>query len=411
MKRVFLSLLLMFCVVSQLSAKERVKTGDEVLLSKYLNLLKGKSIGIITNQSGELQDGNHIVDVLSKVPGVKLTALFAPEHGIRGKESAGEEFSGSIDKKTGVPVYSLYGKNRKPSPEMLKGIDVLIYDIQDVGARFYTFISTLDYSMEAAAENHLKFIVLDKPDMLRADLVDGPVLVDSLRSFIGIQPITSVYGMTPGEFATMINDAGMLAGGVKADLTVIRMENYRRSMWYDQTGLKWITPSPNLPDMTAVEVYPGTVLLEATNVSEGRGTEHPFETIGAPYINSNKLISLLRKQNISGVGFEPVDFVPKPFEWAGKPKYEGEVCHGVRIIVKDRNSFRPVEMGATIVWAIRKLYPTQFKFIDSYFDKLAGTGSVRTMLEEGKSPKEIFGSWRNGQRKFENLRKKYLLYR
>lgn len=392
-------------------AKGRVETGAEVFIAKDLHLIKGKTIGIITNQSGRLPNGEHIIDALAKVPGVKLVALFAPEHGIRGKASAGEELQGGIDRKTGVPVYSLYGKTRRPTDQMLKGIDVLIYDIQDVGTRFYTYISTLDYCLEAAARHHIKFIVLDKPDMLRADLVDGPVLVDSLRSFIGIQPIPSVYGMTPGEFATMINDAGMLKDRVKADLTVIRMKNYRRSMWYDQTGLKWITPSPNLPDMNAVEVYPGNVLMEATNVSEGRGTKHPFEKIGAPYINPGKLIALLKKQHMRGVSFHPVDFTPRSFPWALKPKYEGQVCHGIKITVTKRNLLRPVEMGVTIVWAIRTLYPNEFKFIPSYFDRLAGTPEVRRMLEEGKTPAEILASWKEGIERFENLRKKYLLYR
>ncbi len=390
---------------------ERVKTGDEVFISKYLGLIKGKTVGVITNQSGRLQDGRHIVDVLAKTRGVKLVAIFAPEHGIRGRASAGEELSGGIDKKTGVPVYSLYGKTRRPTATMLKGISVLIYDIQDVGARFYTYISTLDYCLEAAAVHHMKFIVLDKPDMLRANLVDGPVLVDSMRSFIGIQPIPSVYGMTPGEFATMINDAGMLKGGIKANLTVIRMENYRRDMWYDQTGLKWVTPSPNLPDMNSVEVYPGSVLLEATNVSEGRGTKHPFETVGAPYIDSEKLISLLNEQHLSGVSFQSASFTPRSYPWALKPKYAGEICHGIKITVTRRNVFRPVEMGVTIVWAIHKLYPEKFRFIPSYFDRLAGTRALRLMIEAGESPSIIFASWQKGDRKFEQLRKKYLLYR
>ncbi|OYV88137.1 MAG: hypothetical protein B7Z63_01185 [Ignavibacteriae bacterium 37-53-5] len=411
MKRLLPIFLVLMSFAIQAAARERVKAGDEVFLEKHLNLIRGKSIGIITNQSGELQDGRHIVDVLAHVPGVKLVALFAPEHGIRGKASAGEDISSGIDKQTGVPVYSLYGKTKKPTPQMLKGIDILIYDIQDVGTRFYTFISTLDYCLEAAAENHIKFIVLDKPDMLRADLVDGPMLVDSLRSFIGIQPIPSVYGMTPGELATMMNDDGMLKGGVKADLTVIRMENYRRNMWYDETGLKWIVPSPNLPDMNAVEVYPGNVLLEATNVSEGRGTEHPFEIIGAPYIDSEKLISLLDKQKLSGVTFQPADFTPRALPAAGEPKYLGELCHGVKVVVTGRNSLKPVEMGVTLVWAIRKLYPQEFKFIPSYFDRLAGTSSMRSMLEDGKTPLEIFASWRKDNKRFEILRKKYLLYR
>ncbi len=400
-------------MVSSLGARAQgqVKPGDQVFVDKYLNLIDGKRVGLITNQSGELPDGQHIADVLSRTPGVKLVALFGPEHGIRGNAPDGGTVSNSFDAKTGVTVYSLYGKTVKPTPAMLKGIDVLIYDIQDVGTRFYTFISTLDLCLEAAAENQIKFIVLDRPDMLKPDLVDGPVLVDSLRSFVGIQPITSVYGMTPGEFATMINDAGMLKGGVKADLTVIKMDNYRRKMWYDETGMKWTTPSPNLPDMESVEVYPGNVLFEGTNVSEGRGTDHPFEIIGAPFIDSGRLVALLVQQHLSGVEFEPIDFTPHPFPWATDPKYNGQLCHGVKIAVTDRDSFKPVEMGVFLIWAIHNLYPEEFKFHDKGFDRLAGTPGIRLSLEAGKTPQQIIGSWQEGERKFERLREKFLLYK
>jgi len=212
MRRLFFIYMPLFAVAFalQVHAQGRVKTGDEVFVEKYLGLIKGKGVGIITNHSGTLQDGRHIADVLAKLPDVRVVALFGPEHGIRGTTSDGKPIENTVDQQTGIPVYSLFGQTFKPTPEMLKGIDVLIYDIQDVGVRFYTFISTLDLSLEAAAENHIRFIVLDRPDMLRADFVDGPVLIDSLSSFVGIQPIPSVYGMTPGEFATMINEAHML---------------------------------------------------------------------------------------------------------------------------------------------------------------------------------------------------------
>ena len=416
--------LIIFLLFSLSFSQSRVKTGDEIFIDTCLNLIKGKNIGIITNQSGIVpwstqsstgdssgNTGRHIVDILANLPHVKVVALFAPEHGIRGEASAGKSISNGIDEKTGIPLYSLYGKIVKPTPEMLKGIDVLIYDIQDVGVRFYTFISTLDLSLEAAAENHIKYIILDRPDMLAADMVDGPVLDNSLRSFVGIQPIPSVYGMTPGELATMINDGHMLKDGVKADLTVIRMENYNRKMWYDQTGLMWNKPSPNLPDVNAVEIYPGNVLFEGTNVSEGRGTEHPFETIGAPFIDSQKLVDLLEAQHIPGVKFQPIDFTPHAFQWASSPKYNSQLCHGVSIIVEDRNIFKPVEMGVTIVWAIHKLFPGDFKFNDSGFDRLCGTKEVRLDLLDGKSPEEIFAKWEPGLKQFNRFREKYLLYR
>ncbi|MCL4538597.1 MAG: DUF1343 domain-containing protein, partial [Bacteroidetes bacterium] len=223
----FIIILTVLAVSISASAQERVKTGDEIFVEKYLELIKGKSIGIVTNHSGLLPNGRHIADVLAKVPGVKLVALFGPEHGIRGNVPDAEIIPNSVDEKTGVPVYSLYGDVKQPTAEMLRDIDVLIYDIQDVGVRFYTFISTMQLTMEAAAVNHIKFIVLDRPDMLRPDMVEGPVLVDSLRSFVGMQPIPSVYGMTPGEYATMINEEHMLDAGLKVDLVVIKMGNYR----------------------------------------------------------------------------------------------------------------------------------------------------------------------------------------
>ena len=414
LKRFTPRLLVTLLVVSfsfRVFAQDRVKTGDEVFVEKDLSLIKGNRVGIITNQSGTLQDGRHIADILAKLPDVKVVALFGPEHGIRGNAADGKPISNSVDAQTGIHVYSLFGKTYKPTPEMLKGIDVLIYDIQDVGVRFYTFISTLDLTLEAAAENHIKYIVLDRPDMLRSDMVDGPVLVDSLRSFVGIQPVPSVYGMTPGEFATMINDAHMLSGGVKADLRVIKMENYKRSMWYDQTGLKWMKPSPNLPDMNAVEVYPGMVLIEATNVSEGRGTDHPFETIGAPFINAERLASLMNAQHLAGVKFEPTDFTPHPYPWATKPKYDGELCHGVKITVTDRNVFKPVEAGIYLVWAIKKVAPGKFKIRAASFDRRAGTSDVRLELAAGVSPKRIVSEWGKELRKFKRLRTKYLLYK
>jgi len=389
----------------------RVKTGDEVFIEKYLGMIKGKRVGIITNQSGTLQNGKHIVDIFASLADVKVVAIFAPEHGIRGVIPAGKTVDDSVDEKTKIPLYSLYGKITKPTPEMLRGIDVLIYDIQDVGARFYTFISTLDLTLEAAAENNIKYIVLDRPDMLRADLVDGPVLDDSLRSFIGIQLIPSVYGMTPSELATMINDEHWLKNGVKANLTVIKMENYERKMWYDETGLKWITPSPNLPNMNAVENYPGLVLLEGTNISEGRGTEYPFENIGAPFIDSQKLIYLLEQQQLPGVRFEPIDFTPHSLPRASEPKYDGTLCHGIKITVTDRNIFEPVKMGVTIIWAIHKLYPDSLRFRDTVFDRLSGTKQVRLVLMSGDSPKTIFSKWNDGIENFLKIREKYLIYK
>ncbi|HUI31920.1 MAG TPA: DUF1343 domain-containing protein [Candidatus Acidoferrales bacterium] len=383
-----------------------VKTGDEVFVEDDLPTIVGKKVGIITNQSGVLQDGRDIIDVLASV--ADSVVVFSPEHGLSGNASAGAPVNNGV--RAGVRVYSLYGETLKPTPEMLKGIDLLLYDIQDVGARFYTYISTLDLTLEAAAENHIRYIVLDRPDMIRSDLIDGPVLEDSLRSFVGIQPIPSVYAMTAGELASMFNGEHMLKNGVQADLRVIRMQNYRRRMWYDETGLKWITPSPNLPDMNSIEVYPGDVVIEGTNLSEGRGTDHPFTSVGAPFINSQTLADLLNGQGLAGVEFEPTDFTPQSRPSAANPKYNRLLCHGVEIDVTDRDVLRPAEMGVTLVWAINKLYPDELKFNDADFDRLCGTKDVRLGILAGKTPEEIFEGWSKGLKRFQDTREKYLLY-
>ena len=285
-KIIMLSILLLNLSLSQ---SNRVKIGAEVFLEKYLDIIKGKKIGIVTNHTGVLPDGRHIVDVLNSIPDVKIVALFGPEHGIRGEVPDGKSISHGVDTKTGIKVYSLYGEVKKPTPEMLKDIDVLIFDIQDVGARFYTYISTMSYCMEACAELGKKFIVLDRPNPIRGLYVDGPVLAPKFKSFVGPHPIPVAHGMTVGELAKLFNEEGWLENGVKADLTVIKMENYLRKMWFDQTGLPWVKPSPNMMTLNTAIVYTATCFIEGTNVSEGRGTAHPFEWIGAPWIDAQKL--------------------------------------------------------------------------------------------------------------------------
>jgi uncharacterized protein YbbC (DUF1343 family) len=393
------------------SQQSRVKIGAEILIEKHLDLIKGKKIGIVTNHTGILPDGRHIVDVLNEIEGVKIVALFGPEHGIRGEVPDGKSISHGVDAKTGIPVFSLYGEVKKPTEEMLKDIDVLIFDIQDVGARFYTYISTMSYCMEACAEMGKKFIVLDRPNPIRGVYVDGPILEPRFKSFVGLHPIPVAHGMTVGELAKMFNDEGWLKNAVKADLTVVKMENYSRKMWFDQTGLPWVKPSPNMMTLKTAIVYTATCFIEGTNVSEGRGTQHPFEWIGAPWIDGEKLAKELNYYKLPGVKFEPISFTPTDIEKVTvDPKYEGEKCGGVYLNVYDREKFEPVKVGVYILYALKKLYPDKFKWRTAGQDRLWGTDKVRLMIDEGKKPDEIIKTWEDDVKKFLSIRQKYLLY-
>jgi uncharacterized protein YbbC (DUF1343 family) len=404
-------IVLNFLLLSFLFSQNRVKIGAEVLLEKHLDLIKGKRVGIVTNHTGILPDGRHIADVLNQLPDVKVIALFGPEHGIRGEAPDGKSISHGVDVKTGIPVYSLYGEVRKPTPDMLKDIDVLIFDIQDVGARFYTYISTMSYCMEACAEQGKKFIVLDRPNPIRGVYVDGPILEPNFKSFVGLHTIPVAHGMTVGELAKMFNEEGWLENGVKADLTVIKMENYSRMMWFDQTGLPWIKPSPNMMTLETAIVYTATCFIEGTNASEGRGTQHPFEWIGAPWIDAKKLADELNSFKLSGIRFEPIEFIPVDIEKVTiDPKYEGEKCYGVYLKVYDRDKFEPVKTAVYILYALKKLFPDNFKWRTAGQDRLWGTAKVRLMLDEGKKPDEIINLWKDGLDNFLKIRQKYLLY-
>ncbi len=404
---------LMFCSVlaAQTSLVKSVKTGADLLFEKHYDLIEGKRVGLVTNHSAMLSNGVHLADALMRDPKVKLVALFGPEHGIRGDAPDGRSIQGGVDTKTGVPVYSLYGRINKPTDEMLKNVDVLIYDIQDVGVRFYTFTSTMMLAMEAAAEHHIPYIVLDRPDPIRGVDVEGPIRDDSLKSFVGWAPVPMAYGMTIGELATMVNDKGWLANGVKANLTVVKMENWKRSEWYDETGLAWIKPSPNMPTLQTAIVYPGMCLIEGTNVSEGRGTKKPFEYFGAPWINGQQLAQELNGEKLAGVEFVPIQFTPRDIEHVtSNPKYKGERCSGIFVHVTDRNAFLRVKIGIAVVTALHKLFPDNFKFSNRRFDLLSGSPRVREMILEGKTVDEIVTSWQDEVRKFEETRAKYLLY-
>jgi uncharacterized protein YbbC (DUF1343 family) len=407
MKTIFL----FFISIPFAFTQPQVKSGADVLFESHMNSFEGKRIGLVTNHTAILSSGKHLADALAESPNIKLVALFGPEHGIRGDNPDGDNVKDSIDSKTGIRVYSLYGKVDKPTPEMLKNIDVLLYDIQDVGVRFYTYISTMMLCMEASAENNVPFVVLDRPNPINGIDVEGPIRVDSLKTFVGWIPIPIRYGMTSGELATLANQSGWLNNGVKANLTVIKMNGWKRSMWYDETGLEWIKPSPNMPTLQTATVYPGTCLVEGVNVTEGRGTEKPFEYIGAPWIDGKILSEKLNGMNLHGVEFLPINFTPRAIKNAtSNPKYKEIRCEGIYVHVTDRNSFKSVETGVAIVAAIHSLYPDSLQFRNRGFDRLAGTPVVREMIESGKNFSEIVAIWKSELNEFEIERKEFLLY-
>ncbi len=408
-----------------------VKPGVEVFLEKHLDLVKGKRVGLITNPTGT--DGllRSTIDLFLADPAVKLVALYGPEHGVRGDAQAGQYVPFYIDRKYNIPeynlpVFSLYGQSLKPEAGMLKnidefmrsfdtkekgkvpeasmveGIDVMIFDIQDVGTRVYTYVATMAYAMQAAAENGIEFIVLDRPNPINGADMEGPILeYPEFSSFIGLFPIPERHGMTIGELAGLFNDKFLAR---KAKLTVVPMEGWKRGMWFDETSLPWVIPSPNMPTPDTATVYPGLVAIEGTNLSEGRGTTKPFELFGAPWIDGYELAKTLNGLGLSGVRFREAWFTPS------FSKFQGQLCGGCQIHVADRNAFRSVATVLHIVKTVRDMYPDKFAFHADYFDKVMGTASVRKALEAGSDVATILANIKPGLEAFAALRKPYLLY-
>jgi len=370
----------------------------------YETLFKGRRIGIIANHTAYDSESRYIVDVFKALRDVRVAALFSPEHGLYGTEGAGDRVDSQTDPVYGLPVYSLYGKTRKPTQEMLREIDVLVFDIQDIGARFYTYISTMALAMEAAAECGTHFVVLDRPNPIGGSSVEGPVLESAFASFVGLYPIPVRHGMTVGELAQMFNSEGWLAGGVRAKLAVVPMQGWRRDLWYDQTGLLFRKPSPNMPDVETAAVYPGLCLLEGANVSEGRGTSMPFRQFGAPWLDSAKLAAQLNKLNLPGLRFAATSFVPT------SSKHKGRTCHGVRLIVTDRDRMEPFWSGVLIVNEIHRMAPDHFEWRAAHFDRLCGTAAIREAIVARRSLSELADNWNAQCNAFEQIRRKYLLY-
>ncbi len=394
------------------SEKVKIATGADLLLSENIDLIEGHNLGIITNQTALLANGTHLVDALYNSEfRIKIVALFGPEHGIRGDAKAGEVVENGIDDKTQAPIYSLYGKNKKPTKEMLKGVDVLIFDMQDVGARFYTYLSTLYYSMQAAAENKIPIIVLDRPNPIGGNYVDGPIRQDSLSSFVGIAPIPIAHGMTFGELANYFNDENLLGNNLHAMLEVLKIKNWKRNYFFNDLNLPWIKPSPNITDLETAIVYPGICLIEGTNISEGRGTEKPFLNIGAPFIKAKQLLNELRKFKITGITFSEISFTPKDIpNVAANSKYKDNLCHGISIHVTDKTKVESVKFGITLLYVLHKLYPKEFSFKEKSFELLSGDSKIRKQLLMNISPKQIFKSYQKELSNFKEIRNKYLLY-
>jgi uncharacterized protein YbbC (DUF1343 family)/CubicO group peptidase (beta-lactamase class C family) len=371
-------------------------TGVDVLCRDRFAPLWGKRVGIVTNHTGLDASGRRTIDLLHRAPGVKLAAVFTPEHGLTGKADA--KIGNSRDAATGIPVYSLYGESLRPRPEHLKGLDALVFDVQDAGARFYTYMSTMGYAMEAAAKRGIGFYVLDRPNPITAAAVAGPVLDGDLKGFTAYFPMPVRHGMTLGELARMFN----AENGIGANLTVIPMRGYRRDMWFDETGRPWVNPSPNLRSLTQTLLYPGVALSEASNVSVGRGTATPFELVGAPWVEAERLAAALRARPVPGVEFAAVRFTPE-----GGP-YRGQVCQGVRLRVVDRNRLDAVAMGVEILSALYRLYPNVFQ-IDRALTLLGSRAAVQA-IKDGRDPGEVAADWSPGLEGFQAIRARYLLY-
>jgi uncharacterized protein YbbC (DUF1343 family) len=367
---------------------------DRVLEKKYFQWIKGKRVGLITNPTGVNSRLELTADILARTPLTSLAALFGPEHGLYGAAQAGEQVS------AGAAYFSLYGENLAPTPEMLRNVDVLMYDIQDVGVRFYTYISTLFETMRVAAERRLPLIVLDRPNPIGGTTVGGPVLESGFESFVGTFRIPIRYGMTIGELAALMNHEA----GINCDLRVVPMEGWKRPWWYEQTGLEWIIPSPNMPTLSTAIVYPGTCLVEGTSLSEGRGTTRPFEFIGAPWLDGTRLAKVLNGVGLRGVYFRPQAFTPS------FSKYQGEVCEGIQIHVLDRDKFEPLLVALHLLAAARRLHPDKFQIAPGSFDRLAGTARLRERLLAGDSPETIIKSWQDELKGFSAIRETYLLY-
>jgi len=376
-----------------------LRLGLTILLKDRPDLIEGKTVGLITNSTGINESLQDNISLLIGNLNANLKAIFSPEHGLWGAMQDAISIPSVQYDQVKIPIYSLYGKTNKPAPEMLEGIDVLLFDIQDVGVRFYTYISTMAMAMKACAENGVEFIVLDRPNPINGNVLEGNVLDPQFSSFVGYLPILLRHGMMVGELAQLFNEHFHIG----ANLSVVAMEGWKRDMWFNDTGLQWVMPSPNMPTLDTATVYPGTCLFEGTNLSEGRGTTKPFEIIGAPWIDAHKLADSLNSLSLHGVKFRPVYFIPI------FSKHKDQICGGVQVHVLDRNKFTPVKTALNMIEIIKRVYPDEFKWLP-HFDLLMGTDKTRIDLSDGSPVDDIILSWKDEISDFEKIRSKYLIY-
>lgn len=383
-----------------------IQLGLEVLLENQNQYLQGRRVGLVTHPAAVTADLGSAVTAL-QAAGVHLTALFGPEHGLRGTAADGKAVTHAQDERTGLPVFSLYGKTHEPTPEMLAEVDVLVFDMQDVGVRFYTYLSTLVYVLRGAAKTGKPVLVLDRPNPITGALVEGPLVAPGFESFVGMLPIPLRHGLTLGELARWVNARQQ----PQADLSVVSMRGWRREQWFDETGRVWLPTSPAMPHLSTATVYPGTCLIEGTTLSEGRGTALPFEVIGAPGVDGWALAGALNRLDLPGVIFRPTEFVP------ASGKHWGNECAGVQLHVTDRRIFRPLTAGLHLLAACRRLFPAQCEFLSTswegrppHFDLLAGSDLVRRQLEAGAAVAEIAAPWAAAEAAFKAESRPYWLY-
>ena len=391
-----------------------VVVGADRLFTEYAHLIRGKRIALVSNHSGRLADGTHLADALHRWPDARLTVLLGMEYDIRSNDySVPRDPETTIDRATGLPKHSLYGEHHEPTREMLGDAQVIVFDIQEVGARFYEHINILGFVMEAAAEQGLEVVVLDRPNPITGLKIDGFVTDEGARFRFGsYAAVPVVHGLTMGELARLYNGERLLRGGVTATLHVVPMLGWRRVMWYDETGIAWSKPSPNLLTFESLLAYVGTCLFEAVNVSEGRGTDRPFEVIGAPWLDHVRATELLREVGLRGVTFDTVTFTPekKPYH-SRPPELAGERLRGIALRVTDRDAFEPYRAGIALLWAVNRLHPERLTWNDATLDRLVATPRLKAMLLAGRTPAEIFAAWTGEVEAFRARSAPYRLYR
>ena len=378
-----------------------VRAGLEVFLADVPQRLRGKRVAFLTNSSAIDRARTLGIDLVAKHKDLKLVALLAAEHGIRGDVMAGEKITDGTDPRTGVPIYSLYSaEDLGPTDPMLKDVDVILYDLQEVGGRTWTYVSSMALSMQAAKRKGIPFVVLDRPNPIGGEIVEGGLLDTNFKSFVGMYPIPARHGMTVGELATMFNRKF----GIGADLIVVKAENWKRSQWQDETGLPWVNPSPNLRSLAALTSYPGTVYFEGTTLTEGRGTDRPFEQIGAPWLNAPEVARIMNERRLPGIRFEAITMPVAPTA----AKYKGLTIPGIRFVITDKRAYRPVRTSLLLIDEIHRLHPTDFAWTRT-IDRLTGSDKVRLAIDAGRLA-PLLDEWDREAAAFVESRRPYLLY-